>query len=159
MTTRRQALGLGGWLALTFVAAWVGSIASRGAPEFYSQLDRPAWAPPASVFGPVWTVLYLLMAIAAWHVWRRGERVRPALTLYVAQLVANSLWSWLFFGWRMGAFAFAEVVVLWVLILATMLAFWRVSRVAALLLVPYLCWVTYASALTFSVWRRNPALL
>lgn len=156
-----QAIGLVGWLAVTFAAAAVGAAASIEAASFYAQLARPAWAPPASVFGPVWSVLYLIMGIAAWLVWRekgaRGSTV--ALTLFVVQLAANALWSWLFFGWRHGALAFAEVLVLLALIAATVAAFWRVRRLAGALLVPYLAWVCFASALTWAVWRRNPTML
>ena len=156
-----QGLGLVGWLALTFIAAACGAIASIAAPAFYAQLARPSWAPPAGVFGPVWSTLYLLMAVAAWLVWReRGRRMRGvALGLYVAQLVVNALWSWLFFAWHRGALAFVDVVVLLVLIVLTASAFLRVSRLAALLLVPYLAWVAFATALTWAVWRANPALL
>jgi len=156
-----QGLGLVGWLALTFIAAACGAIASIAAPAFYAQLARPSWAPPAGVFGPVWSTLYPLMAFAAWLVWReRGPRMRGvALTLYVAQLVVNALWSWLFFAWHRGALAFVDVVVLLVLIVLTASAFLRVSRLAALLLVPYLAWVAFATALTWAVWRANPALL
>ena len=109
----------------------------------------------------MWSTLYLLMAVAAWLVWReRGRRMRGvALGLYVAQLVVNALWSWLFFAWHRGALAFVDVVVLLVLIVLTASAFLRVSRLAALLLVPYLAWVTFATALTWAVWRANPALL
>jgi benzodiazapine receptor len=157
----QQAVGLGVSLLLTFATAGIGAIASAEAGSFYEQLIRPSWAPPGSVFGPVWTVLYALMAVAAWLVWRaHGLRgARPALAVFAAQLVANALWSWLFFGWQQGALAFAEVLVLWALIVGTVVAFWRLSVVAAVMLLPYLAWVTFASALTFSVWQLNPALL
>ena len=160
-STRAQVMGLAGWLAAAFVAAGIGAVASIDAASFYAQLSRPAWAPPASVFGPVWTALYLLMGIAAWLVWReRGAAQRsPALMLFVVQLGANALWSWLFFAWRNGAFAFAEVLLLLVLIVATVVAFWRIRRLAAVLLLPYLAWVGFASALTWAVWQRNPNLL
>jgi benzodiazapine receptor len=151
-----------GWAGLTFVAAAIGAVASADAAAFYAQLARPAWAPPAWLFGPAWTVLYVLMAIAAWLVWRvRGfaGEARAALTLFVVQLVANALWSWLFFAWHLGAAAFVEVLVLWALIVATIVAFRPISRIAAALLLPYLAWVSFASALTFSVWRLNPGLL
>jgi tryptophan-rich sensory protein len=157
----RQAAGLAISLLLTFAAAAVGAVASAEAPAFYAQLVLPAWAPPASVFGPVWSVLYALMAVAAWLVWRAHgvAGARPALTVFLAQLAANALWSWLFFGWHRGALAFAEVLLLWGLIAANVVAFWRLSRVAAVLLLPYWLWVTFASALTFAVWQRNPDLL
>ena len=157
----RTILGLTCWLLLSFAAAFLGAIASANAPEFYAQLARPDWAPPAWLFGPVWTLLYLLMGIAAWLVWREqgaAQRI-PALTLFVTQLGANALWSWLFFAWRNGAFAFAEVLLLLVLIVATVAAFWRIRRLAAVLLFPYLAWVSFAAALTWAVWRRNPTLL
>ena len=153
--------GLLGWVVVTFVAAAVGSMASIRAPEFYAQLSRPTWAPPSSVFGPVWTTLYVLMAIAAFLVWReRGfAGARFALAVYVVQLVANALWSWLFFGWRLGDAAAAEVVVLLLLIIVTVIAFWRVRPLAGVLLLPYLAWVSFATALTISIVRRNPLLL
>lgn len=161
MKASRQALGLAAWAAVTFAAAAVGAWGSASASAFYAELVRPAWAPPGWLFAPAWTTLYALMAVSAWLVWRaRGfAGARIALGLFLAQLAANALWSWLFFAWRQGALAFVEVLLLWCLIVATVSAFWRVSRAAAVLLLPYLAWVTYASALTFEVWRRNPELL
>jgi tryptophan-rich sensory protein len=156
-----QVAGLVGWLALTAVAAAAGAIASLDAASFYAQLARPSWAPPAGAFGPVWSVLYLLMAIAAWLVWREpraGER-KVALTLFVVQLAFNALWSWLFFAWHQGALALVEVLALLALIVATLVAFWRIRPLAGVLLVPYLAWVAFASELTFIVWRANPSLL
>ena len=148
-----------GWLLAAFVSAAVGAVASVDAASFYAQLSKPSWAPPAWVFGPVWTVLYGLMGIAAWLVWRSPGPKRAALTLFGAQLVANALWSWLFFGWHRGALAAVEILVLLGLIVAMIVAFWRMSRVAALLMVPYLLWVGFASLLTWAVWRSNPTLL
>src|SRR5688572_24301865 len=106
----KQILGLLAWLAISFVAAGIGAAASIQAASFYAQLEQPQWAPPASVFSPVWTVLYALMGIAAWLVWRVGglRAARGALTLFVVQLALNALWSWLFFGWKLGAVAFAD---------------------------------------------------
>ena len=156
-----QALGFGGWALLTLAAAALGAIASANAGEFYAELARPPWAPPAWLFGPVWTALYALMAVAAWLVWRAlgFAGARTALVLFVVQLAANALWSWLFFAWQRGGLAFAEVLVLCGLVLATIVAFHRVSTVAAWLLYPYLAWCAFASALTFAIWRLNPALL
>jgi tryptophan-rich sensory protein len=155
-----QLPALAGWLLLTFVFAAIGAFASSQAADFYQQLDRPAWAPPAWLFGPAWSLLYLLMAIAAWRVQRTSvSTARSALTLYVVQLVANALWTWLFFSWRLGALAFAEILVLWLLIAATIRAFGRHDRWAALLLVPYIAWVSFATCLCYSIWQRNPALL
>jgi tryptophan-rich sensory protein len=155
-----QAAGLVVWLAIVFAAAAVGAIASGDAAAFYAQLRRPEWAPPPSAFAPVWSVLYFLMGISAWLVWReRGANANAALTVFLGQLCANALWSWLFFAWRLGALAFADVIVLLVLIGITIVLFWRISRLAACLLLPYLAWVGFASALTWSVWRSNPGVL
>ena len=151
--------GLAGWLLLVFAAAAVGALASVNAQAFYLQLAKPAWAPPAGVFGPVWSVLYLLMGSSAWLAWRSPRRTRAAFALFFAQLVANALWSWLFFAWHRGALAAVEVLVLLALIAATVAAFRHASRAAAALLLPYLAWVAFASALTWSVWLRNPGVL
>lgn len=161
-STARQALGLVGWLGATAVTGAIGAIASSGAAGFYGQLVQAPWAPPAWLFGPVWSLLYVLMAVSAWLVWRaRGFQgaATTALTLFAAQLLANALWTWLFFAWQQGAVALAEILVLWVLIAATLRAFWRLHRLAALLLLPYLAWVGFAAALNFSLWRLNPTLL
>lgn len=161
MTSRsipNQLVGLLGWLLLVFAAAAVGAVASVNAQAFYAQLVKPAWAPPAGVFGPVWTVLYSLMGFSVWLVWR-SRPGRAALNLFVAQLAANALWSWLFFAWHHGALATAEVLVLLVLIAATIRSFWQSSRLAAGLLLPYVLWVAFASALTWAVWQANPGLL
>jgi tryptophan-rich sensory protein len=154
-----QFLGLLGWLLVAFAAGAVGAVASVDAVSFYAQLSKPSWAPPAWVFGPVWFALYALMGVAAWLVWRSTRSKGMALGLFGAQLVANALWSWLFFAWHQGALATAEVLILLALIVATAVAFWRIRRLAALLLVPYLLWVGFASALTWTVWRSNPGLL
>jgi tryptophan-rich sensory protein len=148
-------------LATTFLAAAAGAVASVDAGTFYAQLVRPNWAPPGWLFGPVWSVLYMLMAVAVWLAWRTVgfPRAKAPVLLFAAQLVANGLWSWLFFAWRLGAVAFAEVLVLWLLVAATVAAFWRIQRLAAVLLVPYLAWVGIAAVLTFALWRRNPGLL
>ncbi len=153
-----QVAGLGGWLLITFAAAAIGGFASVEAGSLYAQLARPAWAPPGWLFGPVWTVLYVLMGVAAWLVWRdNGIRGAAwALGLFVAQFAANALWTWLYFVWRQGAWAFIEIVLLWLLIAATCVAFWRHQRVAGVLLLPYLAWVTFAAALNLATWQMNP---
>ena len=160
-STTQQVAGLVAWLALAFAAAAIGAVASVQAASFYSQLARPSWAPPPIVFGPVWSVLYALMGVAAWLVWRQPKEERHALSiaLFVAQLAVNALWSWLFFAWHLGAGAFADVLVLLALIAATIIAFWRVRPLAGILLLPYFAWVSFASALTWSVWQSNPGVL
>ena len=159
--TIADASGLILWFAVCFVAAAVGAAASVQAGTFYSELIRPGWAPPASVFGPVWTMLYAMMAVAAWLVWRRRKSplVRMALFLFVLQLVLNALWSWLFFGWKLGALSFLDILVLWTLIVATLALFWRIAPLAGVLLIPYLGWVTFASVLNYQIWRLNPLVL
>ena len=145
----------------TFAAAVVGGLGSVRSGEFYQQLDKPDWAPPGAVFGPVWTVLYVLMAIAAVLVVRRAgwPGARPAMILFGTQLALNALWPWLFFVCRRGAASLLEIAILWVVLVLTMLSFAGVHRTAAALLLPYLAWVTFAAALTWAVWRRNPQLL
>jgi len=161
MSHTRQVMGLLGWLLLALAAAAIGGFASANAGAFYGQLVRPSWAPPGWLFAPVWSVLYVLMGIAAWLVWRvHGfAGARKALLVFILQLVANALWTWLFFVWQQGGLAFAEILLLWMLIAATVGLFWQVSRLSAILLLPYLAWVTFASALTWSVWRLNPGSL
>ena len=161
LTTQKQILGLLAWLVVSFIAAAIGGAASIQAGSFYTQLLRPDWAPPAAIFGPVWTVLYALMGISAWLVWRVGgfRAAKSALTLFLVQLAFNALWSWLFFGWRRGGLAFADILLLWALIIATLIFFWRIRPLAGALLVPYLLWVSFATALNYAVWQRNPQIL
>ena len=148
-------------LAVAAIAA-LGAIASIEARDFYAQLVKPAWALPAGLFGPAWTLLYALMALAAWLVWRTRGSLRAAalpLAIFALQLVLNGLWSWLFFKWRLGVWAVIDVSLLWMLILVTLVQFWQVNRAAGALLAPYLLWVSFATALTAAVWRLNPRLL
>ena len=160
MSRSKQVLGLIGWLVLAFLAAAIGARASIQAGDFYQQLVRPSWAPPAQVFGPVWSTLYLMMGIASWLIWRtRDQRSIRSLALYVIQLAVNALWSWVFFAWHEGRWAFVVIIVLWFLILATTVSFWRIRALAGALFLPYLCWVSFASVLAYHVWRLNPKLL
>jgi tryptophan-rich sensory protein len=161
LTKQKQIVGLVGWLMVSFIAAAIGGAASIQAGPLYTRLVRPDWAPPPSLFGPVWTVLYALMGIAAWLVWKVGgfRTARSALTLFLVQLALNALWSWLFFGWHHGAFAFVDILLLWALIVATLIYFWRIRPLAGALLAPYLLWVSFASALNYSVWQLNPQIL
>lgn len=151
----------GSAVLVTVVAVILGGLASSNAASFYAQLQLPAWAPPASWFGPVWSVLYVLMAASAWSVLRRADaaHARLAFALYCAQLGANALWSWLFFRWHLGAMALADVILLWVLIVATTVVFWRVRPLAAALMLPYAGWVAFAAVLNATLWFSNPALL
>lgn len=127
-------------------------------PTWYATLVRPELAPPNWVFAPVWTTLFFLMGIAAFLVWRAGwwrKDVRVALYVFLAQLVANTAWSIFFFGFQNPGLALVEIAVLWLLILATILFFARVSSIAAFLLIPYLLWVSFASYLNYMIWTLN----
>jgi benzodiazapine receptor len=125
--------------------------------EWYPHIQKPSWTPPDAAFGPVWTVLYLLMGVSAWLVWRSsaGPARRRALLIFAIQLALNGLWSLLFFGLRNPGWAAVEIVLLWGAIVATIVVFARVSRIAAGLLVPYLLWVSFAAALNLAVWNLN----
>jgi benzodiazapine receptor len=150
------------WIAGSFAAGAIGGVASVRAPDFYAALQKPVWAPPARAFGPVWTVLYLLMGIAAWFVWRAqgwSGSARIALTLFVVQLALNALWTWLFFVFHRGALAFADILLLFVVVVLTALLFTRIEPIAGILMVPYLIWLGVAMALNHAVWRDNPTLL
>jgi translocator protein len=151
----RSALALAGWLGLTFAAATMGGFFLPG--EWYSRLQKPPWNPPSWIFGPVWTVLYTTMAIAAWLVWKRGgfATQRVALAFFSLQLLLNALWSPLFFGLHLPGLAFVDLVLLWLTLLATVSAFWKAHRLAGAMLLPYLAWVTFAGALNFAIWRLN----
>ena len=145
-------------VALCFAAAGVGSLYTTPAiPGWYASLQKPAFSPPNWIFGPVWTLLYLMMAVAVWMVWReRGFGGAPLpLTLFAVQLTLNALWSIIFFGWRRPDLALVEIFFLWAAIFATMLSFWRVSQFAAWLMWPYLLWVTFAGFLNLSIWKLN----
>ena len=148
-------LGLIGFLAACFAAASTGAFFKPGA--WYEGLNKPAWRPPNWLFPPAWAVLYVMMAVAAWLVWREaGFRGAPmGLLLWCVQLALNAAWSWIFFGMKRMDLAFAELAVLWLAILATLLAFAMVSATAAWLMVPYLAWVTFAGVLNLTMWRLN----
>ena len=125
--------------------------------EWYTLLRKPSWNPPGWVFGPVWTLLYSMMAVAAWRVWRSGgwSMQRGPLTWFLVQLALNAAWTPLFFGLHRPALAFADIVLLWLAIAMTLAAFLRVHRSAAWLLVPYFAWVNFAAVLNFTLWRMN----
>jgi len=158
MTGTRYLGGLLIWIGLCFGAGLFGSLfTAHSVDTWYLSLNKPTWTPPNSVFAPVWSLLYLLMGLAAWLVWRQGGfRTHPTpLYLFLLQLSLNAAWSLVFFRLRLPGAAFAEILALWALILAVLMAFWRAVPLAGALLVPYLLWVTFASALNFAIWRLN----
>lgn len=149
----RDLAGLAGWLALCLAAvAGNGAATAIGVDGWYQTLARPSFNPPDWLFAPVWSVLFALMAIAAWRVWRTDhpDRLR-ALALFGLHLILNLLWSVLFFGLQQPALALADLVVLWLAILAVAVAFARIDRVAGLLLAPYLAWVSFAGVLNAAI--------
>jgi tryptophan-rich sensory protein len=165
----RQLLVLGLLLSLVFIAAAVGGVFTAwgmtpdptlGGQSFYQSLARPTWNPPSWVFGPVWTVLYLMMALAAWLLYRapHGRTRTLALAAWTVQLAANVAWSALFFGLRRPALALVDIVVLFALVAVTAALAWRVRRGAGILLLPYLGWIAFATALNFEIVRLNYAL-
>ena len=155
---RHGCIGLVFFIGVCLGAGGLGAIATTPEIEgWYQEIAKPTWNPPDRVFGPVWTTLFILMAIAAWLIWRpAGFRtaVMP-LSLFGLQLCLNVAWSWIFFGMHQPGWAFAEILVLWLAIAATTLAFFRRSVVAGWLLVPYLLWVSFAAALNFAIWQAN----
>jgi len=158
MSPSARWIGLVVFVVVCLGAGGLGAVATT--PEidnWYQTLSKPSWNPPDSVFGPVWTTLYIMMGIAAWLVWQpRGVRdAAVPLALFGLQLVLNVAWSWIFFGWHQPGWAFVEIVVLWLAIATTILAFESRSKTAAWLLVPYLAWVSFASVLNFAIWRMN----
>ncbi len=138
--------GLGGWITAQSVADW------------YPTLNKPAWNPPPWIFGPVWTTLYVMMAVAAWLVWKTDMRfsgVRVALILFFIQLALNCLWSFLFFGARNPGWALIDIVLLLMSLLLTTWAFFSQSKRAGVLMLPYLAWVGFATFLNFTIWQLN----
>lgn len=158
MSPAKQTVGLVVLLAVCLGAAALGSAATvPRIDDWYATLDKPSWTPPSWVFGPVWTVLYIAMAVAAWLVWRQAglAAARWPLGLFAVQLGLNVAWSWLFFGLRSPALGLIDILLLWIAIAATLASFWRRTTAAGLLLAPYLAWVTFAAALNSAIWWLN----
>jgi tryptophan-rich sensory protein len=151
----RRWISLPVFLALAFAAGFVGSRFLPG--NWYAHLAKPPFNPQAWIFAPVWTVLYAMMAVAAWRAWGRGG-FGPAIALWLVQLVFNAAWSWLFFGRHQIGVALVEILVMLALIVATSVAFWRRERLAGGLMLPYVAWVAFATVLNASLWMLNPVL-
>ena len=152
---KKEILGLVGWFVLCFGIAWIGSLA--GQDQWYADLRRSPFNPPDWVFPVVWTILYALMAIAAWLVWKKKGflNARIPLGLFFLQLILNGLWPWLFFEFHEIGWAFADIVALWIFLALTLASFWVENPPAGVLLVPYLGWISYAAFLNYIIWRIN----
>ena len=140
------------FLAVTAAAAAFGAVFQPGA--WYQALAKPPWTPPNWLFGPVWTVLYIMIAIAGWLVWRE-QGLSLVVAIWVCQLVLNGAWSWIMFGQHQIGLALADIILLWIAIVLFAVLSWPVSLTASLLFFPYLAWVSYAGALNFAIWRLN----
>jgi benzodiazapine receptor len=157
-TVARQVVCLVGAIVACFVVAGVGgALTNTSLGDWYPALTKPAWTPPDWIFGPVWTLLYLMMAVAVWLVWRASgwPRASGAIGLFAGQLALNLAWSGVFFGLRSPGWAALEIVFLWLAIAATAVAFRRHSRLAAALLLPYLAWTTFAGGLNWAIFWLN----
>lgn len=152
---RRPVLSLAPFGLAAAGAALLGGLGVAGTAAEYQSLSQPSWAPPSWLFGPVWTVLYVMIAVAGWLVWRRTGSWTPALTAYAIQLVLNAIWTPIFFGFGQYGLALADIVAMWIAIGVTVVLFWRISRPAALLLLPYWAWVSFATALNAWIWNAN----
>ena len=158
MNERTRWAGLIFFIILCLAAGGLGALATTPEIEgWYQTLEKPSWNPPAWVFGPVWTLLYLLMAIAAWVVWKPAGYKAAAmpLNLFGLQLLLNLAWSWIFFHYHQSGIAFLDIDLLWLSIVGTTVAFFRRSLLAGWLMVPYLAWVSFAAVLNFAIWRLN----
>jgi len=144
-TRKNQWLVLAGFILVPLAVGMIGGLA----------IAKPDWTPPDWIFAPVWTALFIMMAVAAWLVWRAEDRVKPAMVLFFSQLALNLAWSFLFFGARSPGMALMDIAFLWLTVLATMLAFFDRSKLAGWLFVPYLAWVSFAALLNFTIWRMN----
>jgi len=153
-----QVIALVIFLVICFITAGIGSMATTpNIDSWYKNLAKPSWTPPNWLFGPVWAILYITMAVSAWLVWRDAGLSKAAipLALFALQLILNALWSWLFFGSHNPSAAMIEIAALWLAILATIIIFWKVTPLAGALMLPYIAWVTFASALNFAIWRLS----
>ena len=157
MNKLRQVVGLVVSLLIVFgIAALGGFLTNLSVSSWYPSLNKPSWTPTGATIGTIWTILYILMGIAAWIVWRSAsERRQLPLAIYAIQLLLNLGWSVLFFGLRSSGLALIEIGVLWLAILATSVAFWKVSKLAGVLMAPYLSWVTFAGVLNALIWNMN----
>ena len=155
MSTIHSVVALVAFLLITGSAGFFGAMYPPG--EWYKGLRKPSFTPRQSVYGPVWTTLYALIAVAAWLVWRDKGLLAAGLPLglFLLQVIFNAAWSWIFFGLKKPGAAFVELLLLWMLIVATTASFWHRVPLAGILMLPYLLWVTFAAGLNYSIWKLN----
>lgn len=155
MTKSKKISGLIGWIIICSLPGIFGAQFEPG--TWYELLQKPSWTPPNWVFPVVWPILYIMMGISAWLIWKIKEVSISSteFTWFFVQLILNGLWSWIFFGMNLISTGLAEILLLWISLVFTILLFWNRSRIAGLLLVPYLLWISYASALNFAIWQLN----
>lgn len=155
MQKYNQWLVLAGLIAICLAVGALGGFATASSvSEWYPTLNKPSWNPPNWIFGPVWTTLYIMMAVAAWLVWRCGNST-PAMILFFAQLALNCAWSFLFFGARSPWLGLVGIGMLWLALLATVTVFFQRDKLAGVLMLPYFAWVSFAAFLNFTIWRLN----
>ena len=153
---RNQWLVLAGFILVCLVTGGLGGWATaQSVTDWYPTLVKPSWNPPNWIFGPVWTALYLMMAVAAWLVWRSDSNIRGAMILFFSQLALNFAWSFLFFGARSPWLGLMDIAMLWLALIITVIAFFQKSAAAGLLMLPYLAWVSFAAILNLAIWRLN----
>lgn len=151
-------IGLAVSIGICFLAGALGGVAtSSSVANWYTQINKPPWNPPGWIFGPVWTALYLMMGISSWLVWKNSsfQEVKFALVWFAFHLLLNVLWSIVFFGLRQPGWAFVEIIALWISIGVSITLFYRYSKPAAGLLVPYWLWVSFAAFLNYTIWSMN----
>lgn len=148
-------IGLVVWILICFIPAIIG--AQFGPGEWYQDLAKPQWNPPNWIFGPVWTLLYILMGISVWIIWKDYGLKTAAIPIgfFIFQLVLNALWSWFFFGLENVGLAFVDILALWTFILITLILFWKLNTWSGVMLVPYIAWVSFATVLNYNIWQLN----
>ena len=153
---RNQWLVLAGFILVCLVTGGLGGwVTAQSVTDWYPTLVKPSWNPPNWIFGPVWTALYLMMAVAAWLVWRSDGNIRGAMILFFSQLALNFAWSFLFFGARSPWLGLMDIAMLWLALVITVIVFFQKSAAAGLLMLPYLAWVSFAAILNLAIWRLN----
>jgi translocator protein len=159
LRSKNKTLGLIAAVLICLASGFTGFVATAPSiPTWYAGLHKPVFNPPNWIFGPIWTTLFILMGVAAFIVWDKGikqKKIKLAISVFAVQLILNSLWSFLFFYFHSPFYAFLELILLWCAILWTMILFHKISKIASLLMLPYILWVSFAGVLNFSIFLLN----